>query len=60
MNTPSSRIAKDKPVCDQLNTENATLTSAMFTTKDAQGKAIRDVEQYKADRNELLNRKVCD
>lgn len=31
----------------------------MFLTKDAQAKAVRDVEQFKTDRNELMNRKVC-
>lgn len=31
----------------------------MFATKDAQGKAVRDVEQYKSERNALMKRKVC-
>lgn len=53
-----SRTAKDKPICDQLNGENATLTGIMFTTKDAQEKAVRDVEQYKTDRSALVHRKV--
>lgn len=30
----------------------------MFATKDAQGKAVRDVELYKSERNALLKRKV--
>jgi kinetochore protein Nuf2 len=30
----------------------------MFATKDAQGKAVRDVEQYKTERNAILKRKV--
>ncbi|KAF4614761.1 hypothetical protein D9613_002858 [Agrocybe pediades] len=54
-----ARIAKDRPICEQLNAENTALTSTMFVTKDAQAKAVRDVEQYKADRNELMNRKAC-
>ncbi|KAF8964092.1 Nuf2 family-domain-containing protein [Flammula alnicola] len=54
----NARIAKDKPISDQLNGDNTTLTNTMFVTKDAQAKAVRDVEQYKADRNELMNRKA--
>ncbi|KAF8906040.1 Nuf2 family-domain-containing protein [Gymnopilus junonius] len=53
----NARIAKDKPICEKLNEENTTLTSTMFLTKDAQAKAVRDVEQFKTDRNELMNRK---
>ncbi|KAH9483845.1 putative kinetochore protein NUF2 [Psilocybe cubensis] len=53
----SARIAKDKPMCEKLNAENTTLSSTMLMTKDAQTKAVRDVEQYRADRNELINRK---
>lgn len=53
-----SRIEKEKPVLEKLNAENAALTNTMFATKDAQGKAVRDVEQYKAERNAILKRKV--
>jgi len=53
-----SRIEKEKPVLEKLNAENAALTNIMFATKDAQGKAVRDVEQYKAERNAILKRKV--
>ncbi|PPQ66896.1 hypothetical protein CVT26_009836 [Gymnopilus dilepis] len=53
----SARIAQDKPICEKLNQENTALTSTMFLTKDAQAKAVRDVEQFKADRTELVNRK---
>ncbi|KDR81395.1 hypothetical protein GALMADRAFT_239264 [Galerina marginata CBS 339.88] len=53
----SAQIAKDRPLCEQLNGENTALTSTMFLTKDAQAKAVRDVEQFKTDRTELLSRK---
>ena len=52
------RSARDKPVCDQLNGENATLTGVMFTAKDAQERAVRDVEQYRQDRSSLVHRRV--
>lgn len=53
-----ARIARDQPICDQLIAENTALTSTMFLTKDAQQKAIGDVEQCKSNRTELIKRKV--
>ncbi|KAF8197413.1 Nuf2 family-domain-containing protein [Pholiota molesta] len=52
-----ARIARDQPICDQLIGENTALTSTMFLTKDAQQKAIGDVEQCKSNRTELIKRK---
>ncbi|KAJ3517795.1 hypothetical protein NLJ89_g283 [Agrocybe chaxingu] len=51
------RIVQDKPICEQLNAENTSITNTMFMTKDAQAKAVRDVEQYKTERNALMKRK---
>ncbi|CAA7267980.1 unnamed protein product [Cyclocybe aegerita] len=51
------RIVQDKPICEQLNAENTSITNTMFMTKDAQSKAVRDVEQYKTERNTLMKRK---
>ncbi|KJA27315.1 hypothetical protein HYPSUDRAFT_35161 [Hypholoma sublateritium FD-334 SS-4] len=51
------RSARDKPVCDQLNGENVKLTGIMFAAKDAQEKAVQDVEQYRSDRSSLVHRR---
>lgn len=53
-----ARIEQEKPLLEKLNTENTALTNTMFATKSAQGRAVHDVEQYKAERNILLKKKV--
>jgi kinetochore protein Nuf2 len=45
-------------MCEQLETEQIALKNTMLLTKDAQIKAVQDVEQYKTERNSLTKRKV--
>ena len=54
-----ANIIQDKPICEQLETEQITLKNTMLLTKDAQIKVVQDVEQYKTERNSLTKRKVC-
>jgi kinetochore protein Nuf2 len=54
-----AKIAQDKPICEQLETEQIALKNTMLLTKDAQIKVVQDVEQYKTERNALTKRKVC-
>ena len=53
------KIVQDKPICEQLETEQIALKTTMLLTKDAQIKVVQDVEQYKTERNSLTKRKVC-
>lgn len=53
-----AKVVQDKPICEQLETENFALKNTMLLTKDAQTKAVQDVEQYKTERNSLMKRKV--
>jgi kinetochore protein Nuf2 len=53
-----AKTAQDKPICEQLETEQIALKNTMLLTKDAQIKVVQDVEQYKAERNSLTKRKV--
>jgi len=53
-----AKIVQDEPICEQLETENVALKNTMLLTKDAQIKAVQDVEQYKTERNSLTKRKV--
>ena len=53
-----AKIIQDKPICEQLETEQIALKNTMLLTKDAQIKAVQDVEQYKTERNSLTKRKV--
>ena len=53
-----AKIAQDKPICEQLETEQIALKNTMLLTKDAQIKVVQDVEQYKTERNSLTKRKV--
>ncbi|KAF8163090.1 Nuf2 family-domain-containing protein [Crassisporium funariophilum] len=52
-----SKIVQDGPICEQLDSENVALKNTMFLTKDAQTRAVQDVERYKTERNALLERK---
>jgi len=52
-----AEIIQDKPICEQLEAENIALKNSMLLTKDAQIKAVQDVEQYKTERNSLTKRK---
>ena len=54
-----AKIVQDKPICEQLETEQIALKNTMLLTKDAQIKVVQDVEQYKTERNSLTKRKVC-
>ena len=53
-----AKIVQDKPICEQLETEQIALKNTMLLTKDAQIKVVQDVEQYKTERNSLTKRKV--
>jgi hypothetical protein len=58
MSLISAKNIQDKPICEQLETDQIALKN-MLLTKDAQIKVIQDVEQYEAERNSLRKRKVC-
>jgi hypothetical protein len=53
-----AKVVQDKPICEQLETEQKALKNTMLLTKDAQIKVVQDVEQYKTERNSLTKRKV--
>ena len=59
MSLVRAKIVQDKPICEQLETEQIALKNTMLLTKDAQIKVVQDVEQYKTERNSLTKRKVC-
>ena len=53
-----TQIVQDKPICEQLQTEQIALKNTMSLTKDAQLKVDQDVEQYTTEKDSLTKRKV--
>jgi kinetochore protein Nuf2 len=51
-------MAEDEPRCEQLRTENAALRARMFATKEYQVAAVQEVENLKAEKSALVERKV--
>ncbi|KAJ7273400.1 Nuf2 family-domain-containing protein [Mycena rebaudengoi] len=52
-----ARIAEDEPRCEQLRTENTQLRARMFATKEIQLATVQEVEQLKAEKTALVQRK---
>ncbi|KAJ6547229.1 Nuf2 family-domain-containing protein [Mycena capillaripes] len=52
-----AKMAEDEPRCEQLRTENATLRARLYATKEYQVTAVQDVENLKAEKTALVERK---
>ncbi|KAJ6611798.1 Nuf2 family-domain-containing protein [Mycena sp. CBHHK59/15] len=57
IDTMKAKIAEDEPRCEQLRTENSALRARMFATKEFQVSAVQEVENLKAEKSSLLERK---
>jgi kinetochore protein Nuf2 len=51
-------MAEDEPRCEQLRGENATLRARMFATKEFQATVVQEVENLRAEKSALVERKV--
>ena len=51
-------MAEDEPRCEQLRAENLELRARMFATKETQVAAVQEVENLKAEKTALVERKV--
>ncbi|KAJ7093076.1 Nuf2 family-domain-containing protein [Mycena epipterygia] len=52
-----AKMAEDEPRCEQLRRENDTLRARMFATKEFQVAAVQEVENLKAEKSALVERK---
>ncbi|ETW85632.1 hypothetical protein HETIRDRAFT_309393 [Heterobasidion irregulare TC 32-1] len=53
----SAKQAEDRPMCESLQQENAGLTAHLIAQKEIQGVLLKDIENLKADRESLVQRK---
>lgn len=51
-------MAEDEPRCEQLRAENAALRTRIYTTKEYQVATVQEVENLKAEKMALVERKV--
>jgi kinetochore protein Nuf2 len=52
-----AKRAKDEPRCEELRSENSSLTARMFATKEVQGVVVQAVETLKTEKSDVLKRK---
>jgi kinetochore protein Nuf2 len=51
-------MAEDEPRCEQLREENAALRAKMFATKEFQMSVVQEIENLRAEKTALIERKV--
>lgn len=54
-----AKISEDEPRRVQLKEENDALRKKLFETKGLQVAALEEVEKLKAEKNNLIKRRVC-